>query len=416
MNFYLKKYGFQSPFISSPPHPELGLVLVIPCFDEDHLIDSLNALWQCDHPICAVEVIVVVNAGINTPPDKKEKNSQTYEAAKAWSADKNKPTFQFHFLLEENLPKKHAGVGLARKIGMDEAVDRFDQLEKDGVIVCFDADALCETNYLQEIEKHFNKYPKTPGCSIHYEHPIEGIEFSTAIYKGIINYELHLRYYNQGLRYANLPYAYHTVGSSMAVRSSAYQKQGGMNKRKAGEDFYFIHKIIALGDFTELNTTSVIPSPRISDRVPFGTGKAIGDWIAQDKAVFNTYAFESFKILKSFVDLVPQFAISNQAESLALLEKLENEQLNDFLKTLEFETALQEIQANSKGSAAFVKRFFRWFDAFKVLKFMHYMRDNGLPQLPIEQETIQLLKVLSLDESLVDPEAQLLFLRDLEKY
>ncbi|MFT5822676.1 MAG: hypothetical protein ACI8ZM_003932 [Crocinitomix sp.] len=415
MNFYLKKYGFQAPFITSPPHPELGLVVVIPCFDEDHLIDALNALWLCENPKCAIEVIVIVNAGINTPPDKKAKNRKTFEAAQEWSADKNKPTFKFHFSLEENLPKKHAGVGLARKIGMDEAVDRFDQLEKNGIIVCFDADAHCLPNYLNEIEQHFKHYPKTPGCSIHYEHPIEGTEFEPAIYEGIINYELHLRYYNQGLRYANLPYAYHTVGSSMAVRSSAYQKQGGMNKRKAGEDFYFIHKIIALGDFTELKRTAVLPSPRISDRVPFGTGKAIGDWIAEDKAVFNTYAFESFKTLKAFVELIPQIAGVNQQDAIAQIERLDNALLTDFLKTISFETALQEIYANSKGSAAFIKRFFRWFDAFKVLKFMHYMRDNGLPQLPIEQETLQLFNVLNINESINSSKAQLLFLRLLEK-
>jgi glycosyltransferase involved in cell wall biosynthesis len=124
MNFYLKKYGFQSAFITNPPHPDLGLVVVIPCFDEDNLIDSLNALWGCDRPTCAVEVIVIVNAGINTPADKKAKNKSTYDAALAWSANKNQSRFQFHFSLEENLPKKNAGVGLARKIGMDEAVNR----------------------------------------------------------------------------------------------------------------------------------------------------------------------------------------------------------------------------------------------------------------------------------------------------
>jgi len=136
--------------------------------------------------------------------------------------------------------------------------------------------------FFAEIEKHFEQHSNTPGCSIYFEHPIAGNEFEANIYEGIINYELHLRYYYQALKYCGLQYAFHTVGSSMVVRSSAYQKQGGMNKRKAGEDFYFIHKIIALGNFSELNSTVVYPSPRISDRVPFGTGKAIGDWIEQE--------------------------------------------------------------------------------------------------------------------------------------
>ncbi len=72
-----------------------------------------------------------------------------------------------------------------------------------------------------------------------------------------------------------------------------------MNKRKAGEDFYFIQKIIELGNYTELNTTGVIPSPRISNRVPFGTGKAIGDWVKQGSEEYFTYHPQTFR------DLIP---------------------------------------------------------------------------------------------------------------
>ncbi len=415
MNFYLNKYGFQPPFIQSKPHPELEMVIVIPCYDEDNLITSLNALYKCEKPSSAVEVIVIVNAGKQTTERIKVKNINTYQAALSWSSNLNTPTFHFHISIAEELPKKHAGVGLARKIGMDEAVDRFDQLDKDGVIVCFDADALCLPNYLQEIEKHFINHPKTPGCSIHYEHPVEGTEFEPAIYNGIINYELHLRYYNQGLKYAGLPYAYHTVGSSMAVRSSAYQKQGGMNKRKAGEDFYFIHKIIALGGFTELKTTAVLPSPRISDRVPFGTGKAIGDWIAEDKTVFETYAFESFELLKAFVNCIPRFRTDNIPSHNYGLAPDENDLIYGFLLEQKFQNALDEIRLNSKTEAAFIKRFFRWFDAFKVLKFMHFLRDNGVKNQPVFQEVTKLLLRTNNTQIAIDEVVMLLFFRDLEK-
>ena len=88
--------------------------------------------------------------------------------------------------------------------------------------------------------------PRSPGCSIYFEHPLHG-PLEPKVYEAIAAYELHLRYYVQALRYAAFPYAHHTIGSSMAVRADAYAKQGGMNKRQAGEDFYFLHKIIPLG-------------------------------------------------------------------------------------------------------------------------------------------------------------------------
>ncbi|MDA7803554.1 glycosyltransferase family 2 protein [Crocinitomix sp.] len=414
MNFYLKKYGFRSPFIIDSPHPNLGIVVVIPCFDEDLLIDALSTLKQSKQPVAAVEVIVVINSGEHHPEALKAKNRETYEACLLWSKENSSEQLTFYVLLEENLPKKHAGVGLARKIGMDEAVNRFETIERDGVIVCFDADALCAENYLFEIEKHFKLNPNSPGCSIHYEHPIHGTDFPEEIYTGIINYELHLRYYNCGLKFAGLPYAFHTVGSSMAVRSSAYQKQGGMNKRKAGEDFYFIHKIIALGNFTELKATRVIPSPRISDRVPFGTGKAIGDWVTRESKTFFTYNFQGFVIIKAFVGVIPKLFKQNLVEIELKVNDEGLSLLHSFLKEQSFEKALLEIRANSKTSAAFIKRFYTWFDAFKVLKLMHYLRDNGLNNEELSAAVNQLTAAYGFDAIFDSINEQLHFYRTFE--
>ena len=60
---------------------------------------------------------------------------------------------QFHFLHFPDLPHKHAGVGLARKIGMDMAAYRLEQVQqRTAPIVCFDADSRCAPNYLKAIE------------------------------------------------------------------------------------------------------------------------------------------------------------------------------------------------------------------------------------------------------------------------
>ena len=74
-------------------------------------------------------------------------------------------------------------------------------------------------------------------------------------------YECHLRYYVEALRFAGFPHAYHTIGSAMAVRPEAYMKQGGMNRRKAEKIFYFLNKIMLLGNFSECLSTVVYPLP-----------------------------------------------------------------------------------------------------------------------------------------------------------
>ena len=277
---------------------------------------------------------------------------------------------------------------MARKIGMDEAVRRFEAINNpDGIILCFDADANCEKNYLIEVEKHFKSNPKSPACSIHFEHPIAGAEFSENIYKGIIQYELHLRVYKNGLKYAGLPYAYHTIGSSMAVRSSIYQKQNGMNKRKAGEDFYFLQKLIPLGGFTELTSTKVIPSPRVSDRVPFGTGKAMQNWIDGDEPEMQSYALESYQDLKQFNIVLKHLYKGGTIEIPVTIKA--------FLESIVWKKDLENIRKNSTSEQHFVKLFCNWFNAFKVLKYMHFARDNYYPDVTVSKAGNGLLEILN---------------------
>ena len=384
MNFYLNKYGFIPPQIDADPYNGLHLCVVIPCFNEQDLVSTLDSLANCEAPRSDVEVIVVINSGEHHSDEIKRRNQLTNAEFNEWRNDYKGP-FHFHLIYVPDLPKKHAGVGLARKIGMDEAVSRFHSIKHDGIIICFDADSTCDDNFLVEIERHFDENPKTPGCSIYFEHPLSGNDFNNLIYEGIMKYELHLRYYNQSLKYSGLPYAFHTVGSSMAVRSSAYQKQGGMNRRKAGEDFYFIHKIIALGNFTELNTTRVIPSPRVSDRVPFGTGKAIGDWVTSDKKEYTTYNFQTFKEIKRFVDFIPQLYQETSIQGLDVCYEFKH-----FLNENGLGEAIAEAKTNSTSYVSFKKRLLVWFDAFRVLKAVHYLRDTVFPVQNIEQSVSEL--------------------------
>jgi len=296
------------------------------------------------------------------------------------------------------LPPKHAGVGLARKIGMDEACWRLEGARNpQGIIACFDADSRCDENYFVALENHFEQHPLCPACSIYFEHPLAGIDYDETIYQAIIQYELHLRYYIHAQRYAGFPYAYHTVGSSMAVRCSAYQKQGGMNKRKAGEDFYFIHKFTLLPGFSILKDTRVIPSARPSHRVPFGTGRAVQEIIRQ-KGEYQTYALESFEELGSFLQLLPKF----YEEGITILDQHSSTLLKSFLTIQQFDQKLKELKKHSSSYSTFRNRFFYWFNAFMVMKYLHYARDNGRGEANVTQAAYALLDQLEISPATND--------------
>ena len=384
---YFERFGFCERQILSAPARDLGLVVVIPCFNEPDWIGSLESLRACEEPTCAVEVIVVINSPADCAPEIRARNRRTLEVGRGWAADHAGPGLAFHWLDFPELPAKQAGVGLARKIGMDEAARRFDDVGRpDRVIVCFDADCRCEANYLRSIERHFETQPGSPACSISFEHPLAG-PLDPRVYEAVAAYELHLRYYVQALRYAGFPYAFHTVGSSMAVRSDAYLKQGGMNKRQAGEDFYFLQKIFPLGGFTELNETTVFPSPRESDRVPFGTGRAVSEQLNGREQ--KSYPLEAFQDMRAFLERVPELW-QNSSGSTKWPAGLP-ESIQTFLKAQEFGEALREIAVNTSSAAAFRKRFFRWFDGFQAMKFVHHARDHFHGDRDVTEEAGELM-------------------------
>ena len=245
-----------------------------------------------------------------------------------------------------------------------------------GVIACFDADSECDRNYLKALEG-FLESESSDAASIYFEHPLDGNNT-----EAIIAYELHLRYFVEACRWAGHPYAFHTVGSSMAVRANAYARQGGMNTRKAGEDFYFMQKLIPQGRFGEINGTRIIPSARCSSRVPFGTGRAMLNY----SGCLSTYPMASFGELRTFFKGVTELWQRDRfaGHELGLL--------SEFLSLNQFESVLGELRENTNSEMTFVRRFYRWFNTFVVMKFLHFARSQGREDTPVNEAIVQLGK------------------------
>lgn len=370
---YLEKQRYLPRQISIPPSKLLRTIIVIPSFAEEGLIHTLNSLEACVQPDQPLEVLIVLNSGKHHEADILEANARSKEMFLKWN---NQRKLDYFLIEASDLPKKHAGVGLARKIGMDEAVDRLKQAEagKPGVIVNLDADSLVNENYLQVITK-LAEDRQHDAWSIHFEHPLEGHQFGQDVYDGIVLYELFLRYYIEGLRYAGYPMAFHTIGSSMAVRSTAYQAQLGMNRRKAGEDFYFLHKYSILGKLGECNDTMVIPSPRPAMKVPFGTGKAIQGYLDRGDGSWDIYPPVVFEVAKSFLSRISEFQ-EGWPENLPST-------IETYLTAEKLPERLADMRQHATSEANFLKRFYAWLDPLKMLRFIHHLRDLQPKQISI---------------------------------
>lgn len=293
-------------------------------------------------------------------------------------------------VVADNLPVKHFGAGLARKMLMDEAVARFNKNgNPEGIILSLDADATVESNYIRAINEHFSIYPQTSGCSIQFKHPSEGDEFPEEVYTAIQNYEIHLRYYLQALRFTGYPYAFHTIGSCFAVKAGVYCRNGGMSKRKAGEDFYFIQKVAMQGNYSECNSTTVYPSPRPSNRVPFGTGPEISRQLKNPGLPYLTFAPELFGHLRVFYSGAAK--LYSESDEKSFVKNL-HPHLLTFLELNTFAQQLSEIRGNVASEHSFYQRFLRKFNMFWILKYLHYAEEQGVEKVEV-REAVRGLRV-----------------------
>ncbi|MFT5885758.1 MAG: hypothetical protein ACI9IP_002220 [Arcticibacterium sp.] len=347
-----------------------NIIVCIPAFNESEISKTLDSLSQCDSKGLAIQVFILINGSKKDGEVIRNHNLEFFKEVSVWIAG-YKGNIAFELLLDLDLPIKHAGVGLARKILGDKAADAFKTKNLNGVLVYLDADCTVKGNYFQAISSFFI-HSKFEAAAIHFEHKIGN---NTAI----LEYELHLRYYILMQRFIGLPYGIHTVGSSMACFSDSYLKKGGMNKRKAGEDFYFLQKFIKDGVCGNVAGTTVFPSARKSERVPFGTGRAM---LKYEEIGFewSTYNPRAFLIIETFIERVDVCFVDD-----VKLDGL-HQGLIVFLMTIKAVENIEIIKSNVASKGAFNKRFFQFFDAFQLMKCLHFLRDKwGIKDIPISE-------------------------------
>jgi hypothetical protein len=290
------------------------------------------------------------------------------------------------------MPAKAGGVGLARKIGLDLALSRLDFIEQNPILICLDADTLVEPSYLPAIDRHF-RHTGCGGAVIPFCHrPGESPEQQQAIDR----YELFLRSYVLGLALAGSPYAFHTVGSAMVCTASAYIRMGGMNRRPAAEDFYFLQQLYRTAGVEQLRGTLVHPSPRPSHRVPFGTGRSISRTLWEDAGAVMFYQPECFRILGDWL----KTATGNpDREAVVMLTEAAavSPHLAGYLENAGFTGVWESLRKNHGRAEALRSAFHGWFDGLKTMKLIHHLSAVAFPRCEPEVALPPLLEWAGLE-------------------
>ncbi|MFA5814017.1 MAG: hypothetical protein WC865_00150 [Bacteroidales bacterium] len=413
-DLYLERYGSGSVEGLPEPDPDLFLIVTIPAFKEPDLAGSLLSLLACDPPGVKWEILININYPENSGSDVVEISLQSLAVAQQLSKGLARSDVRILCLWNPDVPARHAGVGLARKIVMDQAVRRFNSIGRpDGVILSFDADSSCHIGYLKSIAGFYLRNPRVRTANIYFEHPLSG-GFDPRIYHSIAHYELYLRYMRLAIEETGHPHSIHTVGSSFSLRSKTYIRVNGMGCDKAGEDFYFLHKCIQLKNFWEINETAVCPSVRESDRVSFGTGASIHRQL-QNETTLEVYNLDSFEPLQKLFGKVGYYwqqitdnrQLEVEWETISIC-------LAEFMRSQNASRRIQEMHRDSASEQTFRDKFFAWFNGFMVLQYLNEMHKKFYVKAPVMQEASRLALMLGISKA-ESAEELLVHFRDFEK-
>jgi hypothetical protein len=364
---YFTRYKALPPFFHDKPDEELGIVVILPCIDDDFIFRTLDSL-ECAKAIQRkIEVIVHVNSGEKTPFKTVEKNRRIFDRLEQEAGTGFYKRFRLLPILTEGTAKKKAGVGFARKTAMDEAVRRFAAVNNpEGLIVSLDADTFVAENYFQEIDRVLIE-SKATCFTFQFQHDYDVKCYPPEVINACRLYEIYLRYYRLALKTFDFPFAIHTIGSCFAIRADAYLKLGGMTPRQGGEDFYFLQKAVKMNPVYEVKSPIVFPSPRVSNRVPFGTGPSVRNII--EKGGYSVYNFELFMLLKAFYRLFPAMEHGDLKEQIP-------PEIMRYIGDDAFDGILAECRNYSSTSKSFVKRMYANFDAFFIVKFLNTFNNS----------------------------------------
>lgn len=376
--------------------------VVVPVYGE--ALAAFTRLTETDPGAGRHLLVFVVNAPTDAPPARLEQNSSFLGFARAqgerqkvsecvdWirlrASDRGLDALLFDATRAPLGLRPKEGVGRARKIGLDSALALY---ERGKVLSAMagstDADVTLPRDYFSQLSalayqgegshQNSSSLPPFSGLLFPYRHvvPEEG-----PMRHAMLELELSFRYYVLGLHFARSPYAYHTLGSALAVSLPHYARARGVPNRQAGEDFHLLAKLSKLAPLARLTGGAIEIEARLSDRVPFGTGPSLTRALQESRERRRVYHPSAFVWLREVLEVLTNATESGASDlpafSSALPAWAQARALDFYRGTLPHLSACP-------SAAHRVRRLRERFDALATLQFIHEAHRNGLCPLEL---------------------------------
>lgn len=355
--------------------------LTIPAYQES--FEQLAQVWQDIEPQISCLIILVINSpSADEPWAHLLVNSLTESGGSSVTNGQNTlirsldgangndhqhPNIDLlivdRFSVNLTLPEK-SGVGLARKIAADMAAKLIQQqVIRTPWIFATDADAILPVDY-------FDITPEANDAALLY--PFRHVA-PASLKQASDLYELTLLYYAAGLVYAGSPYAFPTIGSTIACHVHHYAAVRGFPIRTTGEDFYLLNKLRKVGQVRAIDHSPIVIAGRESDRVPIGTGRGITKIMALESPEHDMRVEhpDCFTTLKHFLAMLDWAATTRNSPA-----HYHDRILAEYAEKIGLTRHIESRVQSGTGNAAVRKQITDWFDGLKSRQLVHHFRDH----------------------------------------
>jgi len=341
---YIKKFSYNNlPFNEHTTKSEkYPYFIVIPVYNEISYIG--NTLQSINHQnrdlLDKTLIILVINNSDASTHKITTSNYNTHQ-----KINEKKYNFEYiildYYSVGNAISEKYFGVGLARKIGLDFALH---YAYENSLLFCLDADTLISKNYLKIITQYYIKN-NFLVATINFQHQLSS---DPIINKGIQIYEAALKDISSKIRSCNSPYGYVSMGSAIVCNAVAYVAVGGMSKKKAAEDFYFLQSLAKYTKIHHIQEILVFPSSRNEERVHLGTGYRMKEYHLNNSFKNLFFTDESYNVIKKIIYLFE----NNYNRSYECINKELNKHFSNkvcnFIYEHNIENVWEKINSNAK--------------------------------------------------------------------
>ena len=365
LNKYLKKLSkqYHSHSHQNPLQSKYEYFIIIPSYNENKYIhQTLKSIQNQNKKLLnQLLVVVVINNPKNIAKEVYNNNLKTYQTIINTQYNFEVIVLDY-FSKKFALDQKLAGVGLARKIGMDFCIPFGN---KNSLFCSIDADTLLDINYLEIVSKKFN-INKLSAAVVNFKHQSTKNKINQI---AINKYEKLIKQIAFNINKSGSPYGFVSMGSTIVCTLNAYVSVGGMPAKKATEDFYFLQKLAKFKGVYKFKKILVYPSSRNEQRVYLGTGYRIKEYRKNSKFKDLIISNNAYIALQTLYEIVNKNWDQSSKEILASINE-KNSKLSQYLNHNNFIYKINQIQNNVVNKDQFLNQFHNWFDSLKIFKLL----------------------------------------------